>query len=217
MLDFDLNQISNEYEKNNVTNLLLQLEDIVVQTNEPLEGNAFYIHGSLQLYPELYTKQLNLFWCGKYAKSRICEIGFNAGHSAMLMLLPQSNNTNFEFTVFDINFHKYTKFCFNYIQKQFPNITFQFIEGDSTITVPQYAIGLYDVVHIDGGHSEYCIQQDIFNANNITRVGGLIIIDDTGIDYINNQVNLYINSGNYIELNILQTFDYIHRIIQKIK
>ena len=63
---------------------LYNIELIVIDSKTPLEGNSFYIHTTLYPYSELYTKQVNLFWCGKQAATRICEIGFNAGHSAMV-------------------------------------------------------------------------------------------------------------------------------------
>ena len=40
------------------------LKKIVLNSNTPLEGNCFYHHTTLNLYKDLYTKQLNLFWCG---------------------------------------------------------------------------------------------------------------------------------------------------------
>ena len=88
--------------------MLIYLEDLkqIILEHIPetkFEGNSFYHHQSIREYPELYNKQLNLFWCGKQAPARICEIGFNAGHSAMLLLLASSATT---FTVFDIGHHR---------------------------------------------------------------------------------------------------------------
>jgi len=44
-----------------------------------------------------------------------------------------------------------------------------------------------------------------------------MIIDDTDAPQINNQVNIYVASGRYVEINVLKTFGYPHRIIQKIE
>jgi len=102
--------IESEYEsKNDEKQIYLdELKNIIIESNTSLEGNCFYHHTTLNVFPELYSKQLNLFWCGKQAVENICEIGFNAGHSTMLMLLGR-NNTPLNFTIFDIGHHIYTK------------------------------------------------------------------------------------------------------------
>ena len=200
--------------------MLKDIERIIIESNDALEGNSFYVHGSINLYPDLYTKQLNLFWCGKQATTKICEIGFNAGHSSMLMLLGR-DNTPLNFTVFDIGHHAYTKPCLAYLKERFKHVSFEYIEGDSIVTVPNWmeankSLGEYDVVHVDGGHSESCISNDMKHANLLVRKGGIVIVDDTNVDYINETVNTYISNGMYREMDVLQTKGYPHRIIQKI-
>ena len=89
MTELNREDLQTEYESRLLQRIdyLDALKEIVQQSGASLEGNAFYKHESLDLYPELYTKQLNLVWCGKQACTRMCEIGFNAGHSSMLLLL----------------------------------------------------------------------------------------------------------------------------------
>lgn len=217
-------EISKEYDtySNQIKNILNELRTIIVECKSPLEGNCFYNHNTLNLNSSLYTKQINLFWAGKQAKTRICEIGFNAGFSTMLMLLGREK-TPLEFTVFDIGHHDYTKPCFNHIKNIFTNVNFEYIEGDSTITMPIWIdnnkqhLATYDIIHVDGGHSEYCIINDMKNTDILIKIGGIIIIDDTWSTCINNCVNQYISSGCYKELNLLKTYGYPHRAIQKIK
>lgn len=55
------------------------------------------------------------------------------------------------------------------------------------------------------------------NCDLLIKKNGIIIIDDTNMYEINIYVDLYISSGNYIELNVYKTYGYEHRIIQKIK
>ena len=201
--------------------LLDNLKTIVLDSKGTFEGNCFYYHNSTNLYPDLYNKQLNLFWCGKQAITKICEIGFNAGHSSMLMLLGR-DKTPLDFTIFDIGHHHYTKPSLNYIRSQFQHINFEYIEGDSTVTMPKWieennkCLGVYDVVHIDGGHSEHCISNDIKNTDLIVKIGGIVIVDDTNAQEINKYVDLYISNGKYREINVLKTKGYPHRIIQKL-
>jgi len=220
-----------EYKNNETLKYLDDLKTIIINSNTLLEGNCFYHHITLNLYEDLYTKQLNLFWSGKQANTKICEIGFNAGHSTLLMLLGR-NNTPLEFTIFDIGHHNYTKPCLEYIKSNFTHINFEYIEGDSTIMIPKWIninnssnsnnnnnnnlFKSYDVIHVDGGHTEHCISNDMKYADLLIKNNGIIIIDDTNDYNINKYVDLYINSGNYIELNILKTIGYPHRIIKKI-
>jgi hypothetical protein len=221
---FNPQQLVDEYKSHSgeIITILKDIVQIVTDSGTALEGNAFYHSGSFYIYPELYTKQLNLFWCGKQAVTRICEIGFNAGHSSMLLVLGREK-TPIDFTVFDIGHHAYTKPCVNYIQSKFPHVCFEYIEGDSIVTVPKWIeknkslIGSYDVVHVDGGHSDECIVNDIKNADILVKTNGIIIVDDTHHENINSFLNLFLSFGDYKELKVLETTGYQHRIIQKIK
>lgn len=204
------------------------IENIITEINDPLEGNCFYSHCTSNshctsiLQPQLYSKQVNLFWCGKQAVENICEIGFNAGHSTMLMLLGREK-TPLNYTIFDKS-HYYGISCFEYIKSKFPHINFEHVEGDSTVTMPEWInnhtelMYKYDVVHVDGGHTEHCISNDMKNADLLVKNGGIIIVDDVDGPHINKYVDLYISNGNYIELNLLSTQEYMypHRIIKKI-
>jgi hypothetical protein len=223
--EFEFNKINllNEYNSydNIKKNILNDLKNIILESNTPLEGNSFYSHTTLDLYSCLYTKQCNLFWCGKQAYTRICEIGFNAGHSTMLMLLGRDKSF-LNFTIFDIGHHAYTKPCLKYIESKFDYINFEYIEGDSKLTMQNWIlnneslIGSYDVVHVDGGHSEDCISNDIKNADILLKYGGILIIDDTNASHINKYVDMYISDKNYRELHVLKSEGYQHRIIKKI-
>ena len=198
------------------------LKKIVIESNVPFEGNCFYYHNTVDIFPELYSKQLNLFWCGKQAVENICEIGFNAGHSTMLMLLGRPNKP-INFTIFDIGNHLYTKPSFEYIKSKFSYVNFEYVEGDSTIIMPEWInknqelMYKYDVVHVDGGHSEHCISNDMKNADLLVKKNGIVIIDDTNMGIINKYVDLYISNGNYVEMNLISTNGYPHRCIKKIK
>lgn len=218
------NSILVEY-KNKTKQKLICLENlknIVIHSNIYLEGNCFYHHLSFTEYPELYAKQLNLFWCGKLAVNNICEIGFNAGHSAMLMLLGK-NNTPLHFTIFELGHHAYSRPCFEYIQSTFSHVQFEYIEGDSVLTMHEWInnhpefIHTYCVVHVDGGHAENCILNDMKHADLLVKKNGIIIVDDTNSYWINKYVDLYISNGNYIELPMFPTVGYPHRIIKKMK
>jgi hypothetical protein len=219
-----MNNVQLEYEsKNDLLQMYLDdLKNVIIKSNASLEGNCFYHNGTLNLYNELYTKQLNLFWCGKQENENICEIGFNAGHSSMLLLLGKSDKLS-KFTIFDIGHHAYTRPCFEYIKTKFSDVNFEYIEGDSTITIPEWIqmnkelMYKYDLVHVDGGHTEHCIFNDMKHADLLLKKNGIMIVDDTNYGVINSYVDLYLSSGNYIEVNVIPTKAHPHRVLQKIK
>jgi predicted O-methyltransferase YrrM len=169
----------------------------------------------------LYNKQVNLFHCGKYARRKICEIGFNAGHSALLMLLMR-DMTPTDFLIFDIGEHKYMRPAFEYLNSVFPHVRFTLVVGDSTKTIPQWItnhpeeVGTYDVVHVDGGHSFDCITNDSRNSLQLAGHGSLLIYDDVYIGYINNVVDQVIATNQCREWALsLPTEGYTHRVVIK--
>lgn len=170
----------------------------------------------------MFTKQVNLFWCGRQATTRLCEIGFNGGHSALLFLLGRDAKP-LEFTVFDIGHHAYIKPCLSHIQSRFPHSRFEYVEGDSTVTMPAWMernpsfVGTYDVVHVDGGHSDHCVTNDMRNADRLVRVGGLLIVDDTNHPLIARCAEAAVASGSYEDLPVLKTEGYPHRILRKLR
>lgn len=200
---------------------LYQIEKIIRESGEKLEGNCFYYDETLDLYHDLLPKQINLFWAGSKATFRLCEIGFNAGHSSLLFILGR-DQTPLEFTIFDIGHHKYTLPTMKYLKKTFPYVKMEYIEGDSIQTIlkwifehPHY-MGTYDVVHVDGGHGELCVINDMKNADLLLKIGGIMIIDDTNNSFIDDKVYEYLMTFRYEEIEIMKTIGYKHRMIRKI-
>ena len=103
MSEFDEIANRNHYENKSVEKqkILDDLKTIIIDSKGSLEGNSFYHHASLNLFQDLYAKQLNLFWCGKQASTKMCEIGFNAGHSSDTFLQHPSVHV----TSFDLGIH----------------------------------------------------------------------------------------------------------------
>ena len=115
---------------------------------------------------------------------QVCEIGFNAGHSA-LYWLGSSNRTRL--LSFDLGIHDYAKVMANYIMTKYPG-RFQIIWGDSTKTVPSTVKNLIqsgffggcDVIVVDGGHTYDVAISDLRNMQLFaTSQRHLLIVDDT--------------------------------------
>jgi len=128
-----------------------------------------------------------------------------------------------EFTVFDIGQHAYVKPCLSYIQSRFPHSHFEYIEGDSTVTMPAWiernaaVVGTYDVVHVDGGHSEHCVTSDMRNADRLVKLGGILIVDDTNHPPIARCADAFVASNAYEDLPVLKTEGYPHRVLRKVR
>jgi hypothetical protein len=124
--------------------------------------------------------------------------------------------------VFDIGHHAYTLPAIEYMKTQFPHARIEYVEGDSTATMPAWIaerpemVHSYDLVHVDGGHSEHCIRNDLRNAIVLTKLGGIVIVDDTNVPHINEYVKSYIASGVCVEVDVFPTRGYPHRILQKV-
>lgn len=222
-MDYHKKHVSKKYDdlKPNIDSFLSDIKSIV-STSETFEGNCFYYNKTFDRKPEFFNKQLNLYWIGQEKIKNICEIGFNAGHSSFLLLIG-NENTEIHFTIFDLNAHYYTNECFEYVCNKFPKVHFEFVQGDSITTIPEWLENTkkyehFDLIHIDGGHSLEVITNDLANGIKILKKGGFLIIDDVHKQHINNLVDIYLSTGIVQEIT-QQMFETIlcpHRIFKKI-
>lgn len=152
------------------------LSEIIKSQGEMLEGNMFYDHHSSDfvINKTFENKRWNMFYYSKISVD-IMEIGFNAGHSALLYLL---SNEYSHIQFFDLGEHKYSRPCFDYLNKRFPN-RMSVVWGDSTQTIPRSFGSLFDFIHIDGGHTRYVAESDFHNSKFLASNNCLVIIDDT--------------------------------------
>ena len=60
-----------ESKKNELEVYLKELEKIIEESGGLLEETCFYYHQTLELYPDLFHKQVNLFVCGQQAKKNV--------------------------------------------------------------------------------------------------------------------------------------------------
>ena len=162
------------------------LNEAVVASGAPLEGNLFYYHHSSdflhsQPHPGRVHKRRNYFHAVRFKKS-LLELGFNAGHSALLAL---SCNPGLRFVGVDIAQNKYTLKCAEIVRQLFPE-RFELIVGDSRNVLPYIATHRrelkFDLLHVDGGHGVETCRTDISNCVRIAENSGgrpHLIVDDT--------------------------------------
>lgn len=186
-----------------------ELKRICLEIGEPVEGNLFHPHNNIKTeLKQAIPKQVNIYSLARTGRN-ILEIGFNAGHSVLLMLMA---NEDSKITCFDICEHSYTEKCFEYLDKTFPN-RLLLVKGDSQKTVPEYNHNMkYDLIHIDGGHHPDITRKDFENCY---KIGSrFIVMDDTNMSFVNGIVEEAIQKRIVLEMKMCTTNIYHHRILK---
>lgn len=110
---------------------------------------------------------------------RVLEIGFNAGHSAELVL---ETNPDAFLVSFDVGSHAYVPHAKEIIDELYPD-RHVLVLGDSRLTIPefvaQYPTARFDVIFIDGGHSYEVVRADLENCAALAHDQTIVIMDDT--------------------------------------
>jgi hypothetical protein len=200
----DINDIYQNEHIKNITNILTNI-------GERIEGNLLCNNTpeNWDRDPRCLAKVTNLQTMCK-EKTKIIEIGVNACHSLMVMLL---ENPTAEYLLFDLNNHNYTEPVLNYVKESFPNTKINIIFGDSVETMTQYVfdhpeeIGTYDLCHLDGGHIESVFSVDYENTKKLLNKDGYVIFDDYDQPEIHHFINRKVQNNEIKEVteNLLKT------------
>ena len=182
-----------------------KIEEIVKQTGELLEGNCMYQHCTFNKLPELINKQRNLMTLARVT-NRILEVGFNAGHSALCMLMA---NPSLYIYAIDICWHKYTKLCYDYLNKNFPG-RIKFVANHSNAVLGVLEEPPFDVYHIDGGHDLNIANTDFFLIKQHAKNGAIVIWDDVDQQPLHQLWEGYKRDGYVQPFDILPTTVYPH-------
>ena len=186
---------------------------IIKNLKEMLEGNIFMVHNTFQ-YTDLFenkAKNISNMVLNKNIRN-VMDIGFNSGFSTLLMLL---TNSNMCINCFDLGEHKYTIPCYEQLKETFGeriNIT----PGDSTKTLLNVT-DMFDLIHIDGGHSLEVANSDIINSYRLSKKGTILIMDDYDLENLHILWDNYINKYNLIDLDISIYKNKFHDIKYVIK
>jgi predicted O-methyltransferase YrrM len=170
-------------------NLIKQLNEIA---GHDQEGSLCYLHTYVPkhhgFWDDFEIKRKNILAIASRYNT-ITEIGFNAGHSAALML---TANPNLKLTSIDIGRHSYTVPCATVIQNHFPNRLTLIIKDSKKIDRSE--IEQSAVVVIDGGHQfEDCLL-DLAMCVAYCKAGTLIVVDDYASPQILEAVNRFSSS-----------------------
>ena len=150
-----------------------------------VEGGSYQIDAQVARLRELVLQR---------APQSIMEIGFNAGHSALLFLAITPPET--KVVSFDLGEYAYVFAAKRYIDSVFPG-RHTLVTGDSTVTIPKYEEQvahrmknpatapplLFDFIFIDGGHQGDIPMKDILNSLRLARdEKNIVAIDDISRD-----------------------------------
>jgi predicted O-methyltransferase YrrM len=167
---------------------ITRLNQEIAATGEGIEGNVCYWHGTpasaYAIYPpttdqDHVGKRVNLVELARRHQLML-EIGFNAGHSAIICLL--ANPALHVFAV-DLCFHEYAKVAAGYLKQKFGR-RFQFWSGDSREVLPRLVdqpLLRFDLLHVDGGHAAETAYADTSNALRLARQGAELVFDTTSM------------------------------------
>ena len=178
--------------------IVKEINNIIVNTNEQLEGNCLYHHLNIfkiRSEPDVEKLRHNLYKLAKMSNN-ILEIGFNGGHSCALYLYA---NPNIQILSFDICNHTYTYKCSKYLIDKY---NLEFIEGDSNKTLPNYKVTIkYDIIHIDGGHGYDCAKNDLLNCQKFAHKNTLLVFDDANFPCIRELLTECLDNNKIKEIN----------------
>jgi predicted O-methyltransferase YrrM len=199
-----------------VKSQMKDIADILDKIGERVEGNLICDITSDNLIDSVNEAKIyNIMELAK-GKSKICEIGVNAGHSLLLMV---SINPSAEYVIFDLGGHSYTKPCINYIRNQYPLTKITEVYGDTKISLRQAVeknwFNKFDLIHIDGGHDTHTVVNDFIYTQPLLDKNGVVVFDDYNYHNIREVVDYYREKGiisKYTQDLIQTDLHYIYTI-----
>lgn len=179
---------------------LIAINTIVINSGAKLEGNMFYFHEKVPTLsvpdPARRHKRANFAFFAK-AGNNLLEIGFNAGHSALLAL---AANEHLEYFGIDLGVHPYTVPCYQYLESVFGS-RINLVIGDSREELPRIRdYKEFDLVHIDGGHGLDVAEVDLCNVLDRASPGTRLLFDDVNYLPLRVLCDHYLLAGNLIEM-----------------
>ena len=114
----------------------------------------------------------------------VAETGFNAGHSAMVILRAMETYGGGILLSFDIGRHDSTRVAAEMVRTSFNG--FAFVEGDSKATLANGIVSVlnkdaaltFDLGIVDGGHDYATAKSDLDVMSSLVKPGGFVWLDD---------------------------------------
>jgi len=165
-------------------NAHLQANGIDIAT---LEGSTSSFLGSVRFMQATALRDWNTNKGSQISPGKtVCEVGFNAGHSALLWLLAGVTRV----ISFELGKHKYSQLANEWLSARFPG-KLHVVMGDSSQTVPTFHTMFpkekCDIVFVDGGHTSRQAWDDLTHFKDLvdlgrnTSNGHILLVDDTNM------------------------------------
>jgi predicted O-methyltransferase YrrM len=201
--------------KEEVKNHILNIADILNKIGEVVEGNLICDVSSDNFIDEANESKIHNLLKLAEGKSKICEIGVNAGHSLLLMV---SSNPNAEYLLFDLGGHGYTRPCVEYIRNAYPSTKITEVYGDSNLILRDYVkvneLHTFDMIHVDGGHDTHTVVNDFIYTQELLKPDGLVVFDDYNFGSIKNVIDYYVDRkviSQYTEGLVETDLHYVYK------
>lgn len=181
---------------------IARLNEAVCESGQPLVGNYCYFHlqpvsRGLPPDPLRRLKRDVLRQAAAHPRTGL-EIGFNAGHSAVVML---DANPRLHLTIIDGGAHRYTRPCAAIVAERYPG-RLRMLWGPSR-AVTAHLVRARDTdfqfIHIDGSHSVRDATADIVFALRHGGPGCVVVVDDLGESHIESILRWAL-AGGYFEV-----------------
>lgn len=205
--------------KQEVKDHIFNIANILDKVGETVEGNLICDVSSDNFIDVANESKIHNLLKLSENKSKICEIGVNAGHSLLLMV---STNPSAEYLIFDLGAHAYTRPCVEYIRKAYPSTKITEVYGDTNITLRSYIksneLNAFDMIHIDGGHETHTVVNDFIYTQQMLKEDGVVVFDDYNYGNIKNVIDYYVNRQVITQYNegLVETgLHYIYKINDK--
>lgn len=179
------------------SNIHRELNSIVanIAPDGKVEGN--YCHYNKSKLHKYTPSDPRRSWKREYLRRSIrnsikaLEIGFNAGHSAAIML---STQPGLVLHSIDISIHSYTDPCQLHLKSVYGD-RFVFTSGDSKEVLLNTQLESYDFIHVDGGHDIDTVRSDLNYILRRASIGTLLMVDDAYASSIANPLEVAIKNG----------------------
>ncbi len=165
-------------------------------------GNEYKLAGNVDMKEGAFLTKL----IQEYKPKNTIEIGCAYGISSLFICSALEKIKNPHHTIIDAwQNESFKNIGVSNLKKAGINF-FELIEGLSEIILPQLLSEgkKYDLCFIDGNHTFDHTLIDFFYLNRMIDIGGIIVIDDTGIPSVNKLIRYILNYPSYKQIGCVK-------------
>jgi predicted O-methyltransferase YrrM len=185
-----------------------------------INGKFLKLDSNINVYEACFISQITKIYMEKYKNKidkkdkelSILEIGFAYGTSALIFLNQLIKYKNkIRYDIVDMNQSTQwnnlgLKNVDQFLKINKKSIKYNLYEEDSTKALPKLK-EKYDIIFIDGGHTEDIVSQDILNSDKLLKKNGIMILDDVLHEGVKLALLSFLkNHKNYVKINISDDF-----------